>query len=259
MPNCGSHTPSPISRTSPTQRPSPRSWGYPRQQALPFEHLDAAIVQPQRLAAGGTLVALRAALQCGVGINLSGGYHHAKREGGEGFCFFSDISIAIAIARSEHGLQRIAVVDLDAHQGNGVSSIVTGNESVGVFDIYNGEIYPGDEQARKGLRWNHPLRSGCTGADYLELLERELPRALDEFAPQLVLYNAGTDIVAEDPLGQLKVDEECVRRRDAFVLSQTRERGIPTVTTASGGYSDLSYQLLSALVVDQWLQTSNRT
>lgn len=223
---------------------------------LPFDLLMDVILRPQIMGTGATLAATRAARDRGVVINLSGGYHHARQRRGEGFCLFSDIAIAAHLAREEHGVERIAVVDLDAHQGNGVSSIFVDDPQVGIFDIYNEDIYPDDLGARDGLRWDRPVKSGCNGAEYLNLLERELPRAFDEFDPEFVFYNAGTDLVAGDPLGRLLVDEADVRRRDAFVLDEVIGRGIPTVVTASGGYSELSHQLLARMIADLWQRTS---
>ncbi|MFT7670624.1 MAG: histone deacetylase 11 [Planctomycetota bacterium] len=215
---------------------------------LPFEALDSLILRPQRFGAGGTLFAMRAAFERGLAVNLSGGYHHAKRASGHGYCIFSDIAVAAEMARRDHDAQRVMVVDLDAHQGNGVSSIMTGNIGVAIFDMYNKDIYPDDSDARAGLRWDLPISSGCSSASYLELLQAELPRALDDFQPQLVFYNAGTDIVRGDPLGMLQVDSQAVHARDTFVLTQISQRQVPTVVTASGGYSDLSYRLLGELL-----------
>jgi histone deacetylase 11 len=158
--------------------------------------------------------------------------------------------------RRERASFRVLVVDLDAHQGNGVASIFAEDEDVAVFDVYNGEIWPGDEEARRAIRWEHPLPSGTSGAAYLELLRRELPRALDEFEPQLLLYNAGTDIVAGDPLGLLEVAHADVSRRDFLVLEEAARRALPTVVVPSGGYTDASHRLLAELLVgvaERWL------
>lgn len=144
------------------------------------------------------------------------------------------------------------VVDLDVHQGDGTSAILADEEGVAILDVYDADIFPGDAEARRGLRWDLPLASGASSAAYLDLVEGELPRALDDFDPQLVLYNAGTDVVAEDPLGSLAVEPEAVERRDELVLAETRRRGISTVVTASGGYSEQSHRLLGAMVSGLW-------
>ena len=224
----------------------------PMLEQLPVEALQRFLVSPQRCGTGGTLLAVRTAFEHGLAVNFSGGYHHAKRGSAEGFCLFADLALGVHVARRDCGIQRVAIVDLDAHQGNGTSSLCIGDADTAIFDVYNAEIYPNDLPARAGLHWDHPLLSGCTGAAYLALLERELPHALDEFEPELVLYNAGTDIVASDPLGLFQVSPDEVTRRDQFVFQETRRREIPTVVTASGGYTDLSHQLLAELACQAW-------
>ena len=169
---------------------------------------------------------------------------------------YNDLAVAIEVARAEHGLERIMVVDLDAHQGNGVESIYRDDPSVAVLDLYNGEIFPGDEAARAGIRWDHPLHSGTTGAEYLALLREALPRALDELEPQFLVYNAGTDIVAGDPLGLLEVEPEGVVERDLFVLESAIERTIPTLTVPGGGYTEESHRLVAGMlegVRERWM------
>ncbi len=213
---------------------------------VPIEMLDELALTPMRLAAGGTIQAVRAAFEAGVAVNLSGGYHHAKRAKGEGFCVYSDIAVAIEIARQERSLERVMVVDLDVHQGNGVESIYRADGGVEVFDMYNFQIYPtGDQEARGGIRWDHPLPGGTEGPEYVERLREHLPAALDEFEPQLVFYNAGTDVFAGDPLGELEVDEAHVLERDRLVIQSAVDRGVPVAMAPSGGYTDDSHRLLA--------------
>jgi len=213
---------------------------------VPFELLDQLALTPMRLATGGTIQAVRSAFDAGVAVNLSGGYHHAKRAKGEGFCVYSDIAVAIELARRERSLQRAMVVDLDVHQGNGVESIYLEDDGVEVFDMYNFQIYPtGDQEARGGIRWDHPLPGGTEGPEYMARLREHLPAALDEFEPELVLYNAGTDIFAGDPLGELEVDEAHVLERDRLVIQSAVERGVPVAMVPSGGYTDDSHRLLA--------------
>src|SRR5262249_35846076 len=147
-----------------------------------------------RYATGGTMLAAREALRTRIAINLGGGYHHASRDRGEGFCVYADIAIAAARIRQETAVCRILVIDLDAHQGNGVERIYGGDPETGIFDMYNAAIYPRDEEAKNGIDWDIPLRPGTSDRTYLGLLREVLPRAIDEFQPELAFYNAGTDI-----------------------------------------------------------------
>ena len=137
-------------------------------------------------------------------------------------------------------------MDLDVHQGNGVEAIYREDDGVEVFDMYNFQIYPvGDPEARGGIRWDHPLPSGTGGPDYVTRLKEHLPAAIEEFRPELLFYNAGTDIFAGDPLGSLQVDEEHVLERDRFVIESSVSAGIPLTMVPSGGYTDDSHRLLA--------------
>lgn len=229
----------------------------PEAAEAPPELLEEVLLQPMRHACEGTRLAVDAALEGGLVVHLSGGYHHAKRERGEGFCAWSDLALGVDRARTRHDLERILVIDLDAHQGNGVGSIFAGDPGVTVFDVYNADIWPQDEAARAGIDHEFRLSSGTTGSTYLGLLRRELPPVLDDLRPELVLYNAGTDIVAGDPLGELSVAFEDVEARDRLVVEECASRGLPLVTLASGGYTEDSHRLLASLacfVRDRWLQ-----
>ncbi|MCB9916031.1 MAG: histone deacetylase [Planctomycetes bacterium] len=215
---------------------------------VPLDLLERAVLAPMRLATGGTVEAARHARERGLVVNLAGGYHHAKPWRGEGFCVYADLAIALEAVRAEQGLARALVIDLDAHQGNGVEAAYLHDERVAVFDVYNADIWPQDEQAKAGIRWDHPLRTGARGAEYLGVLEAHLGPALDEFAPELALYNAGTDVVAGDPLGLMELGEADVLARDVFVLESLARRGVPTVVTTSGGYTDASHRMVAAML-----------
>ena len=117
---------------------------------VPSGILDRHVLQPMRLATMGTTIAAKAALAHGIGINLSGGYHHASRDRGSGFCVYSDIAIAIASLRQSGQLtadESIAIIDLDAHQGNGLTRIFECDSSIHILDMYNRDIYPQDDRA----------------------------------------------------------------------------------------------------------------
>lgn len=212
----------------------------------PIEVLEEQALVPMRLATGGTIQAASAALESGAAVNLSGGYHHAKRASGEGFCVYSDLGVAVEVVRARHGVERVMLIDLDVHQGNGVETIFKGDDGVEVFDIYNEDIYPWrDPDAEGGIRWNHPVSSGTGGEEYLGLLRTHLPGALEEFRPDLLLYNAGTDVFTGDPLGELELSEADVLERDRFVWDEALRREIPIAMVPSGGYTDDSHRLLA--------------
>jgi histone deacetylase 11 len=225
-----------------------------------------SVLRPMRWAVRGTVLAAKAALNLGVAINLSGGYHHAKKDRGEGFCIFSDIAVAVRQLRAE-GLirsgQRIAYVDLDAHQGNGVCHQFRDDREVFIFDMYNSAIYPWyDLEARNRVDCNLQLPLACRGYEYLGLLRKHLPGFLDSVARSggvpLGIYNAGTDVVQNDPLGGMALTAQEILERDLFTVSEFQKRSIPVVMLASGGYTRESYRLIAASVGEILIQSGTR-
>ncbi len=223
---------------------------------LPSWAIDWQVLSPMRWATRGTILAATEALQHGFAVNLSGGYHHAKPDRGEGFSIYSDIAIAVASLRSQNLIEqtaRIAYIDTDAHQGNGVCHAFMSDNRVFIFDIFNSHIYPiFDVDARKRIDCEVAITESITDAEYMRELQERLPGFLDSVARSpigLAIYNAGTDVLAGDPLGNLNISEPTIRERDLFVVNQLRNRGIPTIMVLSGGYTKLSYQLVANSVI----------
>jgi histone deacetylase 11 len=230
---------------------------------LPFlERLPAwatwrVILRPMRWAVAGSLGAARAALDSGLAVNLSGGYHHAKPDRGEGFCVFNDIAYLVHGLRAEGRLRptdRVAYVDLDAHQGNGVCHHFRADGRVFIYDAFKPDVYPAyDRAARERIDCPVPLPAGCIGPDYLRLLQLSLPGFLDSVGRAgrigLAVYNAGTDVFAGDALGGLRLSAADVLARDLYAIDQFRTRGVPVVMLLSGGYSRASYRLVADTVV----------
>jgi histone deacetylase 11 len=229
---------------------------------LPAPILERHVLKPMQLAAMGTVMAAEAALVDRIAINLSGGYHHASADHGEGFCLYADIAIAIAHLRQSQKLtcgDEIAIIDLDAHQGNGLARIFHHDPSVHILDIYNREIYPHDLLARERINFNLPLPAATQDDLYLSTLKDSLPAFLQTIrSAKIAFYNAGTDIYKDDPLGCLSISEQGILERDQFVFHTLTEAGIPWVMVLSGGYTRKSYQLVAnsvAYVLKTW---SNR-
>ncbi len=210
------------------------------------------VLDPMRYATQGTIDgAQRAMATGGVVFNLGGGYHHAKAEKGEGFCVYNDVMLAIAKLRQTHNSRlKVMIVDLDAHQGNGNASVLGSSRckedpNIAIFDMYNEDVYPGRlEHAQQAayITYNKPLSGEITTDGYMNRLGRELPRAVNEFQPDLLIYNAGTDILDGDRVGRMKVNRQDVIARDAFVIDTARRTGlpgkaIPVLVVTSGGYT----------------------
>lgn len=224
----------------------------PALKFLPNFLLQKGLVNPVKYATAGSLIAAKQALDGAIVFNLGGGFHHAFSDHGEGFCFFADATFALETLKKE---QRIApddtviMIDLDAHRGNGFTSFYEDNKSVGIFDLYNMQAYPGlKNDPQDKFPFIIPLRAGLGSEDYLTLLKTELPLFLNTYkSPKLAFYNAGTDIVYSDKLGGLNISYDAVIERDKFVIDQLRALNIPTVIMTSGGYSQDSYKLVAEL------------
>jgi histone deacetylase 11 len=220
---------------------------------VPSPLLERGVLRPMRLAVAGTMLAMRDALEAqGIVMNVGGGFHHAFRDHGEGFCLYADVAIALAAERARGTLASadpILVIDLDAHRGNGVWDILGGDPAIHVFDLYNSQVYPGlFPGAVEEFPFQVPLKARTRDDAYLETLRADLPKFLDSVAlPRLAIYNAGTDIVTGDPIGRLAVSPAGVRARDRLVIDSLSLRNVPTVVVTSGGYTELSHQLIADL------------
>ncbi len=196
---------------------------------LPFS---PEISRAHRLAVGGTVLAARHALETGTGLHCGGGAHHAFRGHGEGYCALNDLAVAILKLRAEGRLSRAAVVDLDVHQGNGTAAIFSGDAAVFTFSMHQGDLYP-EMKERSSL--DVELRAGTGDAEYYDALRRSL-RAVMDFKPDLVLYQAGADPWEKDRLGGLKLTEIGLLERDRAVRETCALHGVPVAVTLGGGY-----------------------
>jgi histone deacetylase 11 len=234
-----------------------RALEVPPLRRVPAFLIDRFVLRPMRWATAGTILAAREAMTCGLAINLSGGYHHAGPDRGEGFSIYNDIAIAIHALRREGRLKdddKIVYVDCDAHQGNGVCRAFADDNRVFIYDLYNAAIYPNDAEARRRNDCDVPVRPNQLDSEYLATLRSTLPPFLDGISksspPAFAIYNAGTDIFRSDPLGALAVTAADVLKRDRFVLNELITRGIPTMMLPSGGYTRESFQLIADTVAD---------
>ena len=203
-------------------------------QWIPSALVDAGILSAFRSATGGTIEAGRLALKYGIAINLAGGYHHARRDAGEGFNVYNDLAIAIRVLREAGRIRRACVVDLDVHQGNGTAVIFAGDDDVFTFSMHEGDIYPIPKAAGD---LDIELPAGTGDQAYLAALREALPGVLDRARPDIVFIQAGCDTLARDPLANLTMTPDGVVRRDAVVIDACVARGIPVVMTLGGGYS----------------------
>ena len=196
--------------------------------------LTAEIVTAYTFAAGGTIAAAREALARGAGIHVGGGFHHAFADRAEGFCYLNDLAVAARAMQREGKARRIAIVDLDVHQGNGTARIFAGDPDVFTFSMHGERNYP---FRRERSTLDVELPDGCGDAEYLDRLDRHLGAVLDEAAPELVVYLAGADPYRHDRFGRLGLGLAGLRARDRAVFLACRRRGLPVVLTLAGGYA----------------------
>lgn len=187
-----------------------------------------------RASVWGTLAAARCALRDGFGGNLAGGTHHAFAAEGSGFCVFNDLAVAARALQREGLVERVLVVDLDVHQGDGTAAIFAGDDSVFTFSMHGAKNFPFRKQ-RSSL--DVELPDGCSDAEYLAALAAHLPGVIAQARPQILFFQAGVDPLAEDVLGRLDLSLAGLRRRDRMVFAAARQRDLPLVLTLGGGYA----------------------
>ena len=194
----------------------------------------AELIEACWLAAGGSIMAARRALEDGFSANIGGGFHHAYPDHGEGFCVIHDVAVAIRKMQADGVIERAMVVDTDVHQGNGTAAIFGGDETVFTMSIHQEHNYP---YPKPPSTLDVNLPDGVGDADYLSILEKYLHRSFDEFSPQLLFYVAGADPYGEDQLGGLALTMDGLARRDALVMGYAQRNHIPTAVTLAGGYA----------------------
>jgi acetoin utilization deacetylase AcuC-like enzyme len=195
--------------------------------------LSAQIVSMFILTCGGTIRASELALDEGASVHIGGGFHHAFAEKAEGFCYLNDLAVAIRDMQSRRNIQRAMVIDCDLHQGNGTARIFHGDNSVFTFSMHQAELYPIKEESDADIH----LEKGVRDDQYLGLMQSHIPKLLDEFKPELILYQAGADPFEEDQLGDLKLTIAGLKERDRLIFQWAKERRIPIVATLGGGYA----------------------
>lgn len=196
-----------------------------------------AMVERSRRAVGATIGACQSALQEGVAVNLAGGTHHARRARGAGYCVFNDSVTAArrlqAEATAMNCSMRIAIVDLDVHQGDGTAQITAGDESIFTLSLHGEKNYPARKE-RSDL--DVALSDGTGDALYLAALESALSELVQRFSPQFIIYLAGADPHADDRLGRLSLSLQGLEARDQRVFAFADAIGVPIAVTMAGGY-----------------------
>ena len=211
-------------------------------RAIGFE-MTPELVERGRYIAHATYECALYAKQYGVSLNVAGGTHHSFADHGEGFCVFNDVCIASNLLLSRGEANRILIVDLDVHQGNGNASIMANEPRVFVFSMHGEKNYP---FRKPPSDLDIDLPNETDDETYLNILKQTLPRLIAEHNPDLIFYQSAVDVLATDKLGKLSLTVEGCKQRDEFVLSQAKAHNIPIAIVMGGGYSEAVEQVVEA-------------
>lgn len=203
------------------------------EKQIGFEVTDRTSVRAQ-CATAGTVIAAQLALAGGIACNTAGGSHHAGPAHGAGFCTFNDVAVAALVLLGTGEIGNALVLDLDVHQGDGTAAIFAGDDRVLTASIHAQNNYP---HAKRTSDYDLGLPDGMEDAAYLKTLALVLEELRDHMrAPDIVFYNAGVDVHADDRLGRLALTEHGIEQRERMVLAHFRARGVPVCGVIGGGY-----------------------
>lgn len=193
----------------------------------------ANIIDAQILCCGGSFQTAQQAMASGGCYHLGGGFHHAFPDHAEGFCYLNDVVFA-AIKMLEQGVERVAVIDLDLHQGNGTAKFFEKEDRVFTFSMHQEHLYPKKEQSSLDIG----LDIGTGDDEYLNKLDKALERIFSDFKPSLVIYLAGADPYIFDQLGRLCLTLDGLQKRDEAVIHRAFADSIPVAIVLGGGYAE---------------------
>lgn len=201
------------------------------------------LVEREIIIMQGTLQCSLFAMEHGVALNVAGGTHHAYTDRGEGFCLLNDMAIAANYLLDKKMAQKILIVDLDVHQGNGTAEIFQGSEVVFTFSMHGQNNYP---LIKEKSTLDVPLPDKIDDKAYMALLKNHLPQILDSFQPDYIFYQSGVDVLETDKLGKLGMTREGCKERDRIVLETCKKNKIPVCISMGGGYSERIADIVEA-------------
>ncbi|KAG2470428.1 HDA11 deacetylase, partial [Polypterus senegalus] len=187
-------------------------------------------IDPSKTVGTKKLMAGKLAIERGWAINVGGGFHHCSSDKGGGFCAYADITLAI--------------------KGNGHERDFMDDSRVYIMDVYNRYIYPGDGFAKRAIKRKIELDWGTEDQEYLEKVDMHVQGALNEVRPDILIYNAGTDILDGDPLGGLAISAQGIVKRDEIIFKAARERNIPILMVTSGGYQKRTARIIADSIIN---------
>lgn len=221
-------------RTQSLDKKAARRIGFP---------LSEKLIEREHIITQGTIEACNFALENGIAMNVAGGTHHAYTNRAEAFCLFNDQAVGARYLCNNRGVEKILIVDLDVHQGNGTAAIFKNDSKVFTFSMHGAKNYPFQKEESD---LDIPLPDGTEDKAYLEKLKSTLPKLIAQEKPEFIFYLSGVDILGTDKLGRLNCSMEGCKERDRYVLSLCKEFDIPVEVSMGGGYSPEINTILEA-------------
>ena len=194
------------------------------------------------LAIQGTLQTSQLALDYGIACHLAGGTHHAFKDCGSGFCVFNDLAYASITLLNQEKINKILILDLDVHQGDGTASICENIDNIFTCSIHCKNNFPFD---KKNSNLDVPIDDEVNDVKYINILTKTLDQIESNFTPDIVFYDAGVDVHSNDDLGNLNLTHDGIKKRDEIVCEYFKEKKIPICTVIGGGYSKNRQELAS--------------
>ncbi|ABL99452.1 histone deacetylase [Shewanella amazonensis] len=202
-----------------------------RRLGFPLSH---ALVERTLHSLGGSLLTAKLAMSRGIALHLAGGYHHAHRDFGSGYCVFNDLVLAARHLIDEGHASRVMILDCDVHQGDGTATLCADMDDIISVSVHCDSNFPSRKPASD---YDVPLPKGLEDDDYLDALEQVFQYLLHLEKPDVILYDAGVDVHHDDRLGHLNISTQGLLRRDKLVITMARNAGLPLAAVIGGGYS----------------------
>ncbi len=202
----------------------------------------ARLAKRSFLAIQGTLQTSQLALDYGIACHLAGGTHHAFKDCGSGFCVFNDLAYASITLLNQKKINKILILDLDVHQGDGTASICENIDNIFTCSIHCKNNFPFD---KKNSNLDVPIDDEVDDVKYINILTKTLDQIESNFTPDIVFYDAGVDVHSNDDLGNLNLSDDGIKKRDEIVCEYFKEKKVPLCTVIGGGYSKNKQELAS--------------
>ena len=207
---------------------------------------DNSVLEYYRAVCGGTIKACFAAYRYKIPVfNLGGGFHHAYPDKAEGFCLINDIAIAIQVLRSHRPVHNILIIDLDYHQGNGTRHIFKDNPAIFTYSLHAALWETGPAMSNLDREISSDIRDDA----YLKFVYRDLENIQKVFAPEFVIFIAGSDPYEKDTLADMRLSREALLKRNMFVLDLCRDQEWPVTILPGGGYGPDSWEIYYDFIV----------